>query len=119
MPNKLIKAFAKKSGKSVDYIEDKWNELEQQYKDDSDKYQKIVGVLKKILKIQSEESMGGITTSSAGNVSSYGGQGNFAPKMSMVSRFSSGKTYSYKPPKKKKKKTYKEYIDYKFFNEEI
>ena len=48
MPNSIIKSFSKKSGKSEDEIEKLWDELKDQYDDD---YSRIVGTLKKILKI--------------------------------------------------------------------
>lgn len=48
MPNTMIKNFSDKSGKSENEVEKIWSDLKKQYGDD---YQRIVGTLKKILKI--------------------------------------------------------------------
>lgn len=48
MPNNIIKSFSKKSNKTEDEIEKMWDSLKDEYGDD---YNKIVGTLKKILKI--------------------------------------------------------------------
>jgi len=69
MPNNLIKSFAKRTGKSVTDLEEMWNELskqaEKEGKSGNDKYQFIVGVMKKNLKIEQE----GETTTD--NIASY------------------------------------------------
>ena len=48
MPSTMIKNFSKKSGKSEQEVENIWNELKKEYPDN---YERIVGTLKKILKI--------------------------------------------------------------------
>lgn len=48
MPNTMIQNFSKKSGKSVQEVEKIWNELKKEYPNN---YERIVGLLKKILKI--------------------------------------------------------------------
>ena len=48
MPNTMIKNFSNKSGKSEEEVEKIWNGLKKEYPHD---YQRIVGTLKKILKI--------------------------------------------------------------------
>lgn len=48
MPNAVIKSFAKKSGKTEDEVEKLWDNLKGEYGED---YARIVGTLKKILKI--------------------------------------------------------------------
>jgi methionine synthase II (cobalamin-independent) len=73
-------------------------------KKDDKYYQYVVGSLKKILsKRKTNEEGEGITTTSIGNSSSLGGDANFAPKLSMVSR---NKTY-----KTCKKNKVDEFID--------
>lgn len=52
MPNSLIKSFSTKSGKSVQEVDKLWNELKDEYGED---YKKIVGSLKKILKINESD----------------------------------------------------------------
>lgn len=111
MPNPIIKSFAKKSGKDIKYIEDMWNKVllkvKETYKDknEDDQYSIVVGILKKNLNIK-EDADAAITTSTAGDVSSYGGEGNFAPKLGvMMTRFGDMK------PKKKKVNEVNEYID--------
>lgn len=91
MPANIVKSFAKKSGESEERVEELWNKAKKLVKDeydipeDSDRfYQLVVGILKKMLKIKTEEPS--ITTTTAGNVSSPGGQGNFAKNMGMVKR---------------------------------
>jgi len=113
MPSAVVKSFAKKSGKSVKEIEKMWNKVlakvKETYedKDDDEIYAIVTGILKKNLKIQEEDSAAAITTSTAGDVSSYGGAGNFAPKLSTVlSRIG-----DFKPKKKKKVNEVNEYID--------
>lgn len=51
----------------------------------------------------SEESQAAITTTSVGNIASYGGEGNYAPKVAMLSRFMKGKTYNHHKKKRKRK----------------
>ena len=48
MPSTMIKNFSKKSGKSGQEVENIWNELKKEYPDN---YERIVGTLKKLLKI--------------------------------------------------------------------
>ena len=48
MPNNIIKSFSKKSNKSETEVDKIWSELKNKYGED---YQRIVGALKKILKI--------------------------------------------------------------------
>lgn len=48
MPNTMIQNFSKKSGKSVQEVEKIWDELKKEYPNN---YERIVGTLKKILKI--------------------------------------------------------------------
>jgi Zn-dependent M32 family carboxypeptidase len=48
MPNAVIKSFAKKSGKTENEVEKLWGNLKSEYGED---YARIVGTLKKILKI--------------------------------------------------------------------
>ena len=48
MPSTMIKNFSKKSGKSEQEVENIWNELKKEYPDN---YERIVGTLKKLLKI--------------------------------------------------------------------
>ena len=48
MSNQVIKTFSRKSGKTISYIESVWKDLKDEYGND---YEKIVGTLKKILKI--------------------------------------------------------------------
>ena len=48
MPSTMIKNFSKKSGKTEEEVENIWNELKKEYPDN---YERIVGTLKKILKI--------------------------------------------------------------------
>ena len=48
MPNTMIKNFSNKSGKSEEEVEKIWDKLKKEYPED---YQRIVGTLKKILKI--------------------------------------------------------------------
>ena len=61
---------------------------------------KIQADIDKITGVQ-EESDGGITTTTAGNISKFGGSGNYAPKIGMVLT-----------RKKKKKKNESKAIDY-------
>ena len=48
MPSTMIKNFSKKSGKLGQEVENIWNELKKEYQDN---YERIVGTLKKLLKI--------------------------------------------------------------------
>lgn len=51
MPNNVIKSFAKKSGKSVDEVEKKWNRAKAiaAEKGHNEDYDYIVGILKNML----------------------------------------------------------------------
>lgn len=103
MPTPLIKNLAKKSGKSLDEVEEIWANAKgivssdnPSLKVDSEKYWSLVtAITKKMLKIQDESFT--ISTGSA-NVTP-GGQGNFEPRMGT------------KMTKRKKKKTFLEYIE--------
>ena len=98
MPANIVKSLSKESGESIHKVEALFKKAITSAlasgKDESDKdfYPYVTGVLKKMLKVETPT----VNTSSAGNVSSAGGQGNFADKMGT---------------KKKKKKTYKDYIN--------
>ena len=99
MPNSLVKSFAKKSGKSVEEVEKLWQEAEQIAKKndvkEESKYAYIVGILKKMLSIDEDFSIGvgGPAALDAG-VPESGESGVFANKM--------GKT--------QKRKGYTEYL---------
>jgi hypothetical protein len=106
----IVTSFIEKSGKDRDYVKSKLVDIEKQaekkFKEkNEDYYSYVVGVLKKVLGIKEET----ITTASAGNISQYGGSGNFAPKMSgelgMMTRYG-------KLEKKKNKKMKENFIKY-------
>jgi len=62
MPASVIKSFAEKSGKSVEEVEELWRKAKQAAEEQGhrDEYDYIVGILKKMLKMDTEE---GISTS--------------------------------------------------------
>lgn len=88
MPAKIIQSFADKSGKSEKEVENLWKKskliVKKEYpdvKEDSDKfYEIIVGILKKMLKID-EEADASITTTSMG-----GANAQHAKHMGLVKR---------------------------------
>lgn len=62
MPNSLIKSFAKKSGKTIPEVEKLWNKAQDMAKEkgleDDNMYAYIVGILKKMLSIEEDFSIG-------------------------------------------------------------
>jgi len=69
MPSDIVKSFAEKSGKSVQEVEALWNKakeivIEQGISEDDKSFYKIlVGILKKMLKVETESAT--VTTASA------------------------------------------------------
>jgi len=62
MPNSLIKSFAKKSGKTIPEVEKLWNKAQDMAKEkgleDDNMYAYTVGILKKMLSIEEDFSIG-------------------------------------------------------------
>ena len=87
MPANIVKSFAMKSGKSEKEIERLWDKAisiakeDGRKEDDENFYPFVVGILKKMLKMETEESQATITTTSVGNTSVHGGAANYAKKM--------------------------------------
>jgi len=85
MPANIIKPFADKSGKSEEEVERLWKKAKQiavddgRAEEDENFYPYVVGILKKMLNIES--SMANITTTSVGNAATPGGSANFAFRM--------------------------------------
>jgi len=106
MPAPALQSLADKAGVSMDRAEELWKKAEGIVKKEYPKvkddrfYALVMGILKKMLKLD-EESMASITTTTAGNVSSLGGGGNFAKYFGYTSR----PLDPYKKKKKKKKKS--------------
>lgn len=63
MPNNIVKSFAEKSGKSVKEVERLWDKAKELVKDEypdttegsEEFYQLVIGILKKMCSIKSEE----------------------------------------------------------------
>jgi len=88
MPADVVKSLADKSGESIKKVEDLFNKAQKIVKDEynitkeSDKFYPLVtGILKKMLKITTEESDGSITTTSMG-----GANAQHSKYMGMVKR---------------------------------
>ena len=88
MPADVVKSLADKSGESIERVEELWNKAqklvtsEYNITKESDKFYPLVtGILKKMLKIKSEESDASITTTSMG-----GADAQHAKYMGMVKR---------------------------------
>lgn len=90
MPNAIIRSFSDKSGKDEQEVERLWTKatelVNQKYpeiKSGEDKYYALItGILKKMLKINEDFSVGVAASGADGGTPSSGeGMGMFAPKM--------------------------------------
>ena len=104
MPAAVVKAFAKKTGKSEEEVEKLWDKAkgiaidDGRKEDDENFYPYVTGILKKMLKL-TDESMASITTTSVGNAATLGGSANFADKMG-----------ANRKKEKKKEKAYQKFL---------